>query len=163
MTAPLGPDRVSIRPATDDDTATLVEFRLAMMADVFGSGAGAPEVEPGAMREANRRWMGEHLGRDFVAWIADLDGRPVAGAGLLWFAHPPSPSNPGGREAYILNVYTGPEARHKGLARALMARLVEEAKAAGVRRIWLRASADGRPLYEAMGFRATNYLELKQD
>jgi hypothetical protein len=29
-----------------------------------------------------------------------------------------------------------------------------------VRRIWLRASDDGRPLYEAMEFRAGNYLQL---
>jgi GNAT superfamily N-acetyltransferase len=47
-----------------------------------------------------------------------------------------------------------------GLARALMERLVEEARRAGVRRIWLRASAEGRPLYEGMGFRPGNYLQL---
>ena len=50
-----------------------------------------------------------------------------------------------------------------GAARALMERLVEEAKAAGVRRIWLRASEDGRPLYESMGFRPGNYMQLTRD
>jgi ribosomal protein S18 acetylase RimI-like enzyme len=78
----------------------------------------------------------------------------------MWFPHPPGPINPVGLEAYILNVYTRPDARRMGLARALMERLVEEARAAGVRRIWLRASDDGRPLYEAMEFRAGNYLQL---
>jgi GNAT superfamily N-acetyltransferase len=50
-----------------------------------------------------------------------------------------------------------------GLARALMKRLVEEAKAAGVRCIWLRASDEGWPLYESMGFRADDYPQLLLD
>jgi ribosomal protein S18 acetylase RimI-like enzyme len=81
----------------------------------------------------------------------------------MWFPHPPGPLSPGGREAYILNVYTRPEARRLGLARMLMERAVEEARAAGVRRIWLRASDDGRTLYESMGFGPRNYLELTPD
>jgi GNAT superfamily N-acetyltransferase len=134
-----------------------------MLADLFHHEASAEAtrlVVPAKLREANERWMYEHFGRDFVAWMADLDGRPVATAGLLWFAHPPGPINPGGLEAYILNVYTRPEARRMGLARALMERLVHEARAAGVRRIWLRASAEGRPLYESIGFRTGDYLQL---
>jgi len=155
--------RVLIRPATAADQATLVEFRLAMFADMAARRPRAEAVsptDPAAVREANERWLDEHFGRDFISWIAELDGRPVASAGLLWFAHPPGPVNPGGREAYILNVYTRPEARRMGLAGALMERLVEEARAAGVRRIWLRTSEEGRPLYEAMGFRTGDYLEL---
>jgi ribosomal protein S18 acetylase RimI-like enzyme len=129
---------------------------------VFGAEAG-PADAPGALRAANEEWLGEHLGRDFQAWIAELDGVPVASAGLLWFSHPPGTTNPGGLEAYILNVYTRPEARRRGLARALMERAVDAARAAGVRRVWLRASVEGRPLYEAMGFRENNYLELIPD
>jgi GNAT superfamily N-acetyltransferase len=47
-----------------------------------------------------------------------------------------------------------------GLGRALMERLVAEARAAGAGRIWLRASKDGRSLYESMGFKPSNYLQL---
>ncbi len=166
VTPPLANDRVRIRPATASDQATLVEFRLAMFADMRNCEPGAKTAllaDLEALRASNLRWMAEHFGRDFIAWVVDLDGRTVASAGLLWFAHPPGPRNPGGREAYILNVYTRPEARRMGLARALMERVVEEARAADVRRIWLRASADGRPLYEAIGFAVGNYLELTCD
>jgi len=160
MTAQLEAGRVSIRPAVASDRATIVEFRLAMFDDMSGAEAGLTP-RPESLGRDNERWVAEHLGSDFFAWIADLDGRPVASAGLVWFAHPPGPLNPIGTEAYILNVYTRPEARRRGLARALMERLVEEAGRAGVGRIWLRASDEGRPLYEAMGFRTGNYLELR--
>ena len=149
-----------LRPATRSDLDTLLEFRLAMLEAVFPRDTSAPATDAALLREANERWLGEHLGLDFQAWMADLDGRTVASAGLLWFPHPPGPNNPGGLEAYILNVYTLLEARRLGAARALMELLVDAAKAAGVRRIWLRASEDGRPLYESMGFRAGNYMEL---
>jgi GNAT superfamily N-acetyltransferase len=132
MTAQLDAGRVSIRPAVPSDLATIVEFRLAMFDDMSGAEAG-PTPRPESLRRDNERWVAEHLGRDFFAWIAELDGRPVASAGLIWFAHPPGPLNPIGKEAYILNVYTRPEARRLGLARALMERLVEEASLAGVR------------------------------
>lgn len=166
MKAQLDTGRVLIRPATAADQATLVEFRLAMFADMAASKPlteAVPPTDPAALREANVRWLVDHFGRDFISWIAELDARPVACAGLLWFAHPPGPANPAGLEAYILNVYTRPEARRMGLARALMERLVGEARAAGVRRIWLRTSDDGRPLYEAMNFRTADYLELRPE
>jgi GNAT superfamily N-acetyltransferase len=159
MTAMFDSGRVVLRPATASDLAALLEFRLAMLTEVFGAQAG-PEIDEVELRAANQRWIGQHLGRDFLAWMADLDGRPVASAGLMWFEHPPGPINPAGREAYILNVYTRPEARRMGIARALMKRLVEEARAGGAGRIWLRASDDGRPVYEGLAFRSGNYMEL---
>ena len=88
-----------------------------------------------------------------------MDGVAAASAGLLWFPHPPGPVNPVGLEAYLLNVYTRPEARHRGLARKLVERAVGEARSAGVRRIWLRASPAGRPLYEELGFGRGDYLQ----
>lgn len=133
-----------------------------MLADVFGTERGQ-QIDMVTLRETNERWLDEHFGRDFVAWMAELDGQTAASAGLMWFPHPPGPTSPGGLEAYILNVYTRPESRRMGLARALMERLVDEARAAGVRRVWLRASDAGRPLYEDMGFHADNFLQLAPD
>ena len=113
----------------------------------------APEAEIASLREASERWVGHHFDRDLISLIAELDGNLAATAGLIWFEHPPSLANRAGTEAYILNVYTRPDARPMGLARTLIERLVEHAKAAGVTRVWLRTSRQGRPLYESIGFR----------
>jgi GNAT superfamily N-acetyltransferase len=159
MTDSLAPV-TSIRPATIADSDILLEFRLAMIEDVFRADEHAPAWDAVELREANRRWLAGHFGRDCAAWLAEIDGQIAGCAAVVWFDHPPTPTNPGGVEAYILNVYTRPEWRRRGVARALMEQVVSEARKAGVRRIWLRASDEGRPLYEEMGFRQTNYLQL---
>jgi len=156
------PAAATIRPAVAADIPTILEHRLAMLASVFPDD-GSDRPNAGDTREANRVWIDAHFGVDFFVWIAERDGRPLASAAIQWFDHPPSQINPAGREAYILNVYTDPAARRQGLARQLMERLVEEARAAGTNRVWLRASAEGRPLYESIGFEPSNYLQRRFD
>jgi GNAT superfamily N-acetyltransferase len=153
---------IAIRPATSADVDTLLEHRLGMIEAVFSSHGPSASSRPAAadLRETNAAWLARHLGGDFEAWLAEAEGRPVGSAAVMWFPHPPSPINPIGLEAYVLNVFTEPTWRRRGVARALMERVVEEARARGVKRIWLRASDDGRPLYESMGFRGSNYLQL---
>jgi len=160
MTAQPEPGRFLIREASAADIPTLLEFRLAMMVDISG---GEIPAGYGELSRVNETWLREHFGRDFSALLAEFGGRPVASAGLMWFNHPPGIQNPGGREAYILNVYTKPEARRMGAARLLVEQLIAQAGAAGTRMIWLRASEAGRPLYESMGFGTGKYLQLKPE
>jgi GNAT superfamily N-acetyltransferase len=151
---------IAIHRATTEDVGTVLAFRMAMMAEIAEAEAESGPAIEAALRDGNERWIREHMADDFAAWVAEIDGRPAGTAGILWFPHPPSRRSPDGLEAYILNVYTAPEWRNRGVARALMERVVQEARAAGIKRIWLRASAAGRPLYESLGFGERNYLEL---
>ncbi|HEY5487025.1 MAG TPA: GNAT family N-acetyltransferase [Candidatus Limnocylindrales bacterium] len=157
---PSAADVFLIRAAARSDLPTLLEFRMGMIEDIAAAGQAQRPWDPDAVRQANGRWLAEHFDRDFAAWLAEIGGRPAGTAAIMWFPHPPGPRNLQGVEAYVLNVYTKLEFRRRGIARALMARVIEEARARGIGRIWLRASREGRPLYEAIGFGASNYLEL---
>jgi GNAT superfamily N-acetyltransferase len=148
-----------IRPATEADFETILEHRLAMLEAVFHFERPATDGAD-AMTAANAAWLRRHLGDDFAAWLAEIDGRIAGSAAVMWFPHPPSPVNPLGLEAYVLNVFTEPAWRRRGVARALMEHIVEEARRRGIKRIWLRASEEGRPLYVDLGFRESNYLQL---
>lgn len=54
---------------------------------------------------------------------------------------------------YVDHIVTFPEARSRGYARAVVARIVHEARAAGVRRIFLLVDPEGPVrLYEGLGF-----------
>jgi GNAT superfamily N-acetyltransferase len=63
----------------------------------------------------------------------------------------------------ILNVYTEPEFRRRGIARQIVVTILDWAQQRGLRTINLHASNEGRSLYEKLGFEATNEMRLKFD
>ena len=81
------------------------------------------------------------------------DGETFIGAGgISFYQVMPTYHNPSGRKAYIMNMYTAPEYRRKGIAYKTLDLLVQEAKKQGVYQIALEATELGRPLYEKYGF-----------
>lgn len=86
------------------------------------------------------------------AYLA-FDGDTFVGAGgISFFRVMPTYHNPTGWKAYIMNMYTRPEYRRKGIAYQMLDLLVAEANARGIHAISLEATAMGRPLYERYGF-----------
>ncbi|GAA2700579.1 GNAT family N-acetyltransferase [Micromonospora olivasterospora] len=66
------------------------------------------------------------------------------------------PTNPSGLTGYVYNVVTDPGCRRRGYSRACLEALLEWFAGRGVRKIDLRASADGEPLYRSLGFVAVS-------
>jgi GNAT superfamily N-acetyltransferase len=68
-----------------------------------------------------------------------------------------------GRHALVVNVFTEPAWRRRGIAELLMRRLLAWAREERLDRVVLHASAEGRPLYERLGFVPTNEMRLAED
>ena len=81
----------------------------------------------------------------------DYDKFVGAGA-VTYFRVMPTYHNPSGEKAYIMNMYTAPEYRRKGIAFKTLDLLVRDAKERNVKAISLEATDMGRPLYEKYGF-----------
>ncbi|QRN96825.1 GNAT family N-acetyltransferase [Archangium violaceum] len=141
----------SIRKAGVEDVDDLIRLRLELLRSTRGVEKLKNE-EP--MVEATRRYFAQALpAESFHAWVGVAEGRVVACSGLLPFGRPPMPDTLASLEAYVLNMYTEPEWRGRGIARALFVELTRFARELGVGRLLLHATADGRPLYESMGFK----------
>jgi GNAT superfamily N-acetyltransferase len=98
----------------------------------------------------------------FAAYIAFIDGEPAGIGAITIYEVPPAPGV-SGTEAYISSMYTEPARRGLGVARAVLAALLDFARASGVRgRVWLRATEAGTPLYERAGFIARDYYMQKR-
>jgi ribosomal protein S18 acetylase RimI-like enzyme len=58
-----------------------------------------------------------------------------------------------GKAGTLLNVYTFPEYRRKGIAKRLLEEIIKEAKLIGIDSIDLKATEDGYNLYKKLGFK----------
>lgn len=87
-----------------------------------------------------------------IACFAELDGQPVACGSICLQEELPSPDNPSGRCAYLMNMYTRPAHRGKGIAGAVVDWVVDQAKRAGAGKIYLETTPAGRGVYERAGF-----------
>jgi GNAT superfamily N-acetyltransferase len=141
-----------IRKATASpaDIDMMTAHRVAMFADM-GSGDDASRAEMSGRFAA---WVEPRLhDASFHAWFLESGGVPVAGA-ACWIRerHPGIHAGPRDDVAYVLNVYTAPAHRSRGLARRLMEEIIAWARADGFDTVELHASDQGRPLYDSMGF-----------
>lgn len=152
----------NIRRATAGDIETLVRLRVEMMAETDGHG-DAESPGAAALAEANRTYMrGAVPSGEFVAYVAEANGVIIATSGVTLYRTAPNPGNLSGMQAYILNMYTLPEWRGRGLASALVERLVDHARAAGATRVALRATDVGRRVYERLGFTSdSRFMHLR--
>jgi len=142
--------QVVIRRATVEDIAVLVEMRLALQREIGALYADAP-AEGAA--QANRQYLQWAMpAGEFLAWVAEANGQLVACSGLVFYSRMPGMHGLASHEAYVMNMYTHPAYRRLGIASELLNRMIQFAKSRGARRIWLRATSMGRPVYEKIGF-----------
>lgn len=139
-----------VRRATAEDIEQLTALRVTYFRHF---GELGDDQQARTFAELTERYLRTALPADeFVAWIAEVDGQIVATSGLVIIQRPPYPANPDGREAYLMNMFTLPDWRGKGLAEQLVRALLDYVQSGKAKRMWLHASADGRPLYERLGF-----------
>jgi GNAT superfamily N-acetyltransferase len=155
---------VVIRQATVEDADVIARHRALMFAEMH-------ELAPERAVELTEK-TGHYLrvampSGEYVGWLAHEDVAPgaiLAGAGVQLRKTLPHPRTPPGvshgREAIVLNVYTDPAWRGRGIAEALMRRVIAWAGEAGVHTLVLHASEAGRPLYERLGFASTTEMRF---
>lgn len=154
-----------VRRATIDDVAQLVHQRVSMYRDM---GELAATMVPQFTHAAALYFRTAIAAGEYIAWLAIApapSAEIVAGAGLIVRPMIPRPAPDGSielREGTVVNVYTAPAWRRKGLGALVVKHVMEYARYHQINRLSLHASDDGRPLYETLGFAPTNEMRLKR-
>lgn len=149
-------DMLETRVATDEDAKLITHHRRSMFADA----TVADERVLNEMASHFERWVAKMIREEkYFGWFALEGERAVAGVGLLLLDWPPHPFDPcSTQRGYLLNVYVEPEFRCRKLASQLLEFAMAEARRRKIRVIALHATEKGRPVYENIGFRATNEM-----
>lgn len=150
---------IKIRRARAEDLKHILHHRLAMFEEMgFHDAAVLARVET-----VSREYFAEALRTGtYLGWMAeDSDGRVVGGGGIVVAAWPGFPGEGHAMRAWILNMYTEPQARRCGVARKLMQAMLAWCRSEGYGTVSLHASDAGRTLYEKLGFQQTNEMSLR--
>ncbi|MDO4900328.1 GNAT family N-acetyltransferase [Actinomyces sp.] len=129
------------------------EFFVVMNEIPLNSNGKPDDAAPTRLERANRAYYERELPTGgHIACLARLDGEPVGCGGVCLHTEMPSPDNPSGHCAYLMNVYTRPAFQGRGVGAAVVDWLIRQARARGVDKVYLEASDAGRRLYESTGF-----------
>jgi GNAT superfamily N-acetyltransferase len=153
-------DPYVIRPAATYDAPLIARHRASMFQDMGSVSAEESEL----LRKAAEPWLFSLLSRgEYIGWLVEQTGTVVAGGGILIRESGPVPGcYRTGRWGHIVNVYTEPEHRRRGLARSLMNTMLEWCRSQSMDHVTLTASDEGRPLYESLGFAPGSEMQLQQ-
>jgi GNAT superfamily N-acetyltransferase len=131
------------------------------MGDVSGR---AFEILRAKVRTRLEEWIdnGNYIG--WLATPADEQQMIVAGAGVQLQRILPRPLDVTtigeGRQGTIVNVFTEPQWRQRGIASLLIKEIIIWSKNEQIDRLVLHASDEGRSIYEGLGFVASNEMRL---
>ena len=147
---------IQYRKLTEEDLNIFIEMRIRQLRE-----EGATEeidLKP-ALLDYYRRHM---AGGTFVSWLA-VDGEKIVGtSGMSFVEKPPYFSCPTGKIGLLSSMYTSDEYRRQGIAKALLTRVVEEAKEYGCGCVQITASDMGVLLYTDFGFvKNGNFMQYK--
>ena len=138
---------------TEAELKTFINMRIDQLTEEYVSeGRSVPEGVD--LKTALTEYYNKHMADGtFVSWLA-MDGEKIVGtSGMTFVEKPPYFSCPTGRLGLLSSMYTDPEYRRMGIAKELLHRVVEEARAYGCGAVHITASNMGVKLYTAYGFK----------
>jgi GNAT superfamily N-acetyltransferase len=139
------------RKATKEDICELVRLRIDFIREVQNLTKGDDVSD---LKQSLIEYFSDAIiTNSFVAWLALENNRIVATSGLCFYTLPPSYKNLSGKTAYIMNMYTEPDYRKRGIAMQLFDKICDEAKTLGYKKLCLHATESGKPLYLKYGFK----------
>ena len=141
---------------TENELDTFIELRIRQLREE----GTTEEID---LRPALFDYYNRHMvDGTFVSWLA-MDGDTIVGtSGMSFVEKPPYFSCPSGKIGLLSSMYTLEAYRRKGIAKELLARVVDEAKRYGCGAVQITASDMGVMLYSDFGFvKNGNFMQYK--
>jgi len=154
------PSGFFLRAAELADLGVVMHHREQMFRDM---GARDEVALAEAMKLSKPFFAQRLVDGSYRAWLVEARRSVAAGGGIVLLHHHASPRDPHDRRPVVVNLYTEPAHRRRGLARYLMQTMIAWALEQGYSSLYLHASTDGQPLYRELGFGETTEMRLPLD
>lgn len=150
---------ITYRKVNKHEINILVEYRMQFLREL--QGPGDPDQETSIKNALTEYFQSSLAEGSFIAWMAELDRKPIGFGGMVIQRIPAHFHLPNGMQGYILNMYTLHEHRRKGIGAEILHRLVNEGKEIGLTRIYLNSTKAGIEIYKRKGFKLPVFPELE--
>ncbi len=135
--------------ANIDDITSLVKLRIEYLLEDY---VEIPRNKLSLIEKNLPTYFHNHLNKDLFVFVC-RDENEIVGCCFLYVSEKPSnPTFINGKTGTILNVYTKPEYRRKGIARELIKILLSESEKINLDFVELKATDIGYNLYKSLGF-----------
>ncbi len=141
---------VIIREVGPDEVDLLTTYRMAYLAEMQGE--RSDEYQEKLKNELNQYFAEALTENRFFAFLAELNGEALSFGAMVLKKIPGDFNQSSYLEGDILNMYTVPFARRKGISALILQQLITEARYRGVTKVSLHTSKDGEKLYRKFGF-----------
>lgn len=145
---------ITYKQASLDDIELLVKSRIIVLRDAnhLDDSADMSEIKA----QSYDYYRQAIPNGECITYLVFDDDKLIGCGGVSFFRVMPTCHNPTGKKAYLMNIYTAPEYRRKGIAYKTLDLLVKATKEKGINHINLEATAMGRSMYEKYGFTKMN-------
>jgi ribosomal protein S18 acetylase RimI-like enzyme len=152
-------NNIEFRLSTADDTEVLTNFRLLLLREVRGK-------EDDEATEVLRKNIAEYMpvavnSGTYIGWMAIVNEVVAGVGGMAIRQQPPGYKYPNGKLGYIMNMYTLPQYRGRGICTMLMEKIMQSAREQGICKVELHATNEGEPIYRKFGFAEPKSLVLE--
>jgi len=153
-------NKINIRNVVLEDISLMIQYRIDYLTEMQGKRDDAfikqLKID---MNDFIKKGI---LNGSFFALVAEHDSLAIGYGAMVLREIPGDFNRSTYLEADILNMYTIPAARRKGISTLILKQLLLEAKTMGVTKLALHTSKDGEKLYRSIGFSEPlfPYLEL---
>lgn len=141
---------ILFKQASVSDIHYLIVARFLFLTDLLGP--ATPEAE-NKLRESLTVYFNNHIPNNtYLAWLAFDNDELVGAGGLAVRENPGSFKIPNGKCGYLMNMYTKPTHRKKGICSTILKNLQNSAQEMGITYFELHATEEGEPVYIKDGF-----------
>lgn len=140
--------------ANETHIPIIVALRIKFLLEFGGPQSQEAQED---LRKVLNVYFEKHLkNKTYICWFATVNGEVAGIGGMTMREHPGNFKNVSGKIGYVINMYTAPDFRKKGICATILDKLQETAATMGVHAYELHATKEGEPVYVKNGFELHN-------
>lgn len=143
-------NEIKYHKANINDLKLLIDSRVDFLKDYWGP--QSEDIENTLREHLHKYFSKVIVDGNYQCWYATVNNVFAGVGGMVIMQRPGSFKAPQGISGYIMNMYTVPKYRNKGIAGNILKKLMETGIEKNVQFFELHATKEGEPVYIKAGF-----------